>query len=78
MTSLLQTHDEERLAGRTSVWLKEMRKTLRLEQADLARAAGVHRNTVSRWERALSVPTVLQVDRLKIFEKNQRRARGLR
>jgi DNA-binding transcriptional regulator YiaG len=78
VTSLLQTVDEERLAGKTSAWLKGMRQILQLKQDDLARAAGVHRNTVSSWERALTVPTVLQVDRLRVFEKNQKRAKGLR
>jgi len=78
VTTLLQTVDEAKLARRISVWLKGMRDLLSVRQVDLAHAAGVHRNTVSRWERELGVPTVLQIDRLKLYEKNQKRAKGLR
>lgn len=78
MTSLLQTVGQERVALRTAAWLKELRRQLGLSQKKLGEAARVHRNTVSSWERAKSVPTLSQVEDIKLFEKNLRRAKGLR
>lgn len=77
MTSLLQA-GEERVALPMAAWLKNMRRVLRLSQSKAATAAGVTRNTFSSWERGLTVPTLSQLERLQVFEKNQRRAKGLR
>jgi DNA-binding transcriptional regulator YiaG len=77
MTSLLQTHDEHRLAIDVAAWLVKMRKGLDLGQKQIAKAAGVTRNTVSSWERARTVPTLVQIERIKVFEKNHKRAKGM-
>lgn len=78
MTSLLQTHDEQRVAIDIATWLRKMREALGLTQSKAARAAGVTRNTFASWERAKTVPTLCQIERLRVFEKNQRRAKGMR
>lgn len=78
MTSLLQTVDEQRVAIDIAAWLRKMRLELGLTQSKVAMAADVTRNTLSSWERARTVPTLCQVERLRTFEKNQRRAKGLR
>jgi DNA-binding XRE family transcriptional regulator len=77
MTSLLQTHDEQRLAIDVAAWLVKMRERLDVGQKQIAKAAGVTRNTVSSWERARTVPTLVQIERIKVFEKNYKRAKGL-
>lgn len=40
------------------------RDALRLKQADLAEHIGGHVNTVSKWERGLSVPSALELERV--------------
>ena len=78
MTSLLQAVDQERVALQTAAWLKKLREELEVSQVRMARAAGVTRNTYSSWERGRTVPMLFQVERLKAFEKNHRRGKGLR
>jgi DNA-binding XRE family transcriptional regulator len=78
MTSLLQTVDQERVALRTAAWLKDLRRRLNLSQAKAAKAAGVTRNTFASWEHGRTAPMLFHIERLKLLEKNEKRARGLR
>lgn len=62
----------------TAVWLKRLRKDLDVSQSRVAKVAGVHRNTVGKWEAGETEPTLSQFEQLRIFEKNLRRAKGMR
>ena len=71
MTALLQTVGEQRHARDVAEWLKKLRERFRLSQCAAAKIAGVHRNTVSSWERATTTPTAYQIDLLAKFVKQQ-------
>ncbi len=48
--------------------ISRMRRDRQLTQAAIGRVCGVHRNTVYRWEKGLSVPSIVHWLRLKRHE----------
>ena len=48
-------------------WLREQRLALNLSRAALGDAAGVHRNTIHRWESGSGVPNAYQYTRMRQF-----------
>jgi transcriptional regulator with XRE-family HTH domain len=66
----LRTHGEERFAEGTGTWIRETRLSLKLSHEALAKACGVHRNTIWHWERGDSIPNAYKLDLLKRFLKN--------
>jgi DNA-binding transcriptional regulator YiaG len=78
VTGLLHAIEQRTSVRDIAAWLRRMRRELRISQSKAAAAANVTRNTFSSWERARTVPTVTQIEQLRIFEKNLRRAKGLR
>jgi transcriptional regulator with XRE-family HTH domain len=78
MTSLVPTHDLLTTRRSIAAWLVRLRSELELSQKVVANAAGVTRGAISRWERGITGPTLVQAERIRVFERNLRRARGLR
>jgi len=52
----------------SSAWITRLRKHHQLTQPQLAALVGVHRMTVSNWERALSTPSAYQRKLLDILD----------
>lgn len=68
MNRALQTVEEQEFAAELGAWIVRLRQRFHLSTAYLGKVAGVHRNTVRRWELGESVPDAFQHSRLKALE----------
>lgn len=68
----IETVEEQKFAEELGAWITRMRRRFNLSTAYLGKVAGVHRNTVRRWELGQTVPDAFQHARLKALEDSRK------
>lgn len=63
--------EERNFAVKLGGWIYQSRTAMKLSQEDMGVIAGVHRNTIFRWERGETMPNPHQLARLKNFVKGK-------